>query len=74
MPIKRCTNIVDFAEKVKQKLNTNCQVALFSSLEEDALDPGLAIHELLKTDYSRKNSGESDDYSSPVMIIHQAHS
>jgi hypothetical protein len=69
-----CTNIDDFAEKVKQKRNTNCQVALFFSLQKDALRPGLTINELLKTDYSKKNSGESDDYSSPVIIIHQAHS
>ena len=30
VPINGCTDLDDFAEKVKQKLNTNCQV-LFSS-------------------------------------------
>jgi hypothetical protein len=30
---KSCINIDDFADKVKQKLNTNCQVALFTSLD-----------------------------------------
>ena len=49
VPIEGCTNIDDFAEKVQQKLNTNCQIALFSSLDMEALDPGLAINELLKT-------------------------
>jgi hypothetical protein len=57
--INGCTNIDDFAEKVKQKLNTNCQVGLFSSLDKEALRPGLTINELLKTDYSKKNSDES---------------
>jgi hypothetical protein len=42
-------DIADFAKKVKQELNTNCQIALFSSLDMEALDPGLAINELLKT-------------------------
>jgi len=58
VPIQGCTNIDDFAEKVKQKLNTNSQVALFSSLDKEALDPGLAINELLKTEYSKKNSSK----------------
>lgn len=58
VPIKGCTDLDDFAEKVKQKLNTNCQVALFSSLDKEALRPGLTIKELLKTDL-KKNSGES---------------
>jgi hypothetical protein len=68
VPIRRCTNIDDFAKKIKKELNTNCQVALLSSLEKDALRPGLTIHELLKTDYSKKNSGESDDYSSSSFL------
>ena len=49
VPIKGCANIDDFAEKVKRKLNSKCQVALFTSLEKEALDPGLSISELLKT-------------------------
>ena len=59
MPIKGCINIDDFSEKVEQKLNTNCQVALFSSLDKNALRPGLSIKELLKTDELKKNSDES---------------
>ena len=57
--IKGCMDIADFAKKVKQELNTNCQVSVFTSLDMDALDPGLAINELLKTDYSKKNSSRS---------------
>jgi hypothetical protein len=56
VPIKGCTDIDDFAEKVKQKLNTNCQVALFSSLDKEALDPGLTINELLKTEDVKNTS------------------
>ena len=59
VPIKDSVNIDDFAEKVKRKLNTNCQVSLFTSLEKDALRPGLEIKELLKTDALKKNSDES---------------
>ena len=47
--IKNCTDIDDFAKNVKKELNTNCQVSVFSSLYKEALDPGLAIEELLKT-------------------------
>jgi hypothetical protein len=35
---KSCINIDDFADKVKQKLNTNCQVALFTSLDKEPLN------------------------------------
>jgi len=59
VPINGCTNIDDFAEMIKQKLNTNCQVSVFSSLEKDALRPGLTIHELLKMDGLKRNSDES---------------
>ena len=58
VPINECTNIDDFAEKVKQKLNTNFQVALFSSLEKEAHDPGLTIKERLKTKEAKKNSSK----------------
>jgi hypothetical protein len=44
---------------LKRSSNTNSQVALFSSLEKEALDPGLAINELLKADYSKKNGSKS---------------
>jgi hypothetical protein len=30
--IQGCTNIDDFAEKFKQKFNTNCQASVFTSL------------------------------------------
>ncbi|KAK5670068.1 hypothetical protein QVD99_003391 [Batrachochytrium dendrobatidis] len=45
---KSCINIDDFADKVKQKLNTNNQVALYTSINKEALDPGLSLKELLK--------------------------
>ena len=45
-----CTDIDDFAKKVKQELNTTSQVALFTSIEKDPLDPGLALKKFLKTD------------------------
>ena len=47
---KTCINIDDFADKVKQKLNTNSQVAFFTSLDKEPLDPGLTVKELLKPD------------------------
>jgi hypothetical protein len=55
---KGCINVDDFAEKVQQKLNTNCQVSVFTSLEKEALRPGLKIVDILKTDL-KKNSDES---------------
>ena len=55
---KSCINIDDFAKKVRQKLNTNCQVALFTSFDKEPLDPGLTIKELIKTEF-KNNSGES---------------
>ena len=47
---EHCINIDDFAKNVKQELNTNCQVALFTSLDKEPLDPGLTVKELLKQD------------------------
>ncbi|KAJ2993315.1 hypothetical protein HDV02_002497 [Globomyces sp. JEL0801] len=45
--VKGCINFDDIAEKVKQKLTTSNQVALFSSLDDkEAIDPGLAIKDL----------------------------
>jgi hypothetical protein len=55
---KGCKDIDDFAEKVKRKLNTNCPVALFSSLGKKALDPGLSINQFLKRDALKKNSSK----------------
>jgi hypothetical protein len=49
--IKDCVNLDDFAKKVKEELNTNCQVALFTSLENAPIDPGLEINKLLKTEF-----------------------
>jgi len=48
----------DFADKVKQKLNTNCQVALFALLDKEPIKPGLAIKDLLKTEDLKKNTDE----------------
>ena len=47
---KSCIDIDDFADKVKQKLSTNSQVAFFTSLDKEPLDPGLTVKELLKPD------------------------
>lgn len=49
----------DFADKVKQKLETNCQVALFTSLDQKPLRPGLEIADLLKSDLVASNSDEN---------------
>jgi hypothetical protein len=59
VPINGCINVDDFSEKVKQKLNTKRQVALFSSLEKEAVDPGLSIKDLLKIEEFKKNSSKS---------------
>ncbi|EGF83440.1 hypothetical protein BATDEDRAFT_85917 [Batrachochytrium dendrobatidis JAM81] len=56
---KSCINIDDFAKKVKQELNTSSQIALFTSLDKEALRPGLAVKELLKTDEFKNNTDES---------------
>ena len=58
VPIKGCKNVDDFSEKVKQKLNTNCQVALFTSLDKEPIRPGLKISEFLKNDL-KYNTDES---------------
>ena len=59
VPIRGCTDIDDFAQRVRQELSVNCQVAVFSSLDKKPLDPRLAIKDLLKTDDFKNNSGES---------------
>jgi hypothetical protein len=59
VPIKGCTDVYAFSKKVQQELKTNCQVALFTSLEKEALDPGLEINDLLKADPFRKNTSKS---------------
>jgi hypothetical protein len=59
---KSCINIDDFADKVKQELNINGQVALFTSLEKNALRPGLKIKELFKTEL-KNNSG-----ATPLLV------
>ena len=58
VPIKDCINIDDFAKKVKQELNTSSQVALYSSLEKEALRPGLKITELFNKDEFMNNSDQ----------------
>jgi hypothetical protein len=55
---KDCKHVDDFADKVKQKLSTNCQVALFTDLEQKPLRAGLKIADLLKTDFA-SNSDEN---------------
>ncbi|KAI8898821.1 hypothetical protein BC833DRAFT_588247 [Globomyces pollinis-pini] len=56
VPIKGCNDLDDFAKKVKQELNTHSQVAIYTSLDKEALDPGLAIKDLLKTDLNYNSS------------------
>ena len=58
VPIRGCQNLDDFAKKVKKELNTNCQVSFFSSLDKEALDPGLTINELLKMDGLKSNNSK----------------
>ena len=55
---KTCINIDDFAKKVKQEINTKCQVAFFTSLDKEPIKPWLTIKELIKTEF-KNNSGES---------------
>jgi hypothetical protein len=55
---KSCINIDDFGKKVKQELNTNFQVALFTSLDNEPIKPWLTIKELIKTEF-KNNSGET---------------
>ena len=60
VPAKDCINVDDFAEKVKQKLSTNFQVALYSSiLEKEPIKPWLKMDDLLKMEGLKNNSGES---------------
>ena len=72
VPIEGCVNIDDFAQKVKRKINANCQVALFTSLDKEALDPGLKIKDLLKTDALKQNSGESPLCVKLIPVIHDS--
>ena len=62
VPINGCNDIDDFAKKVKQELNTSSQIALFTSLDKQALDPGLALIDLLKTDIINNSS------KSPLLV------
>jgi hypothetical protein len=70
VPVKGCINIDDFSEKVKQKLNTNCQVSVLTSLDkEEPIKPWLTIKELLKTDL-KKNTGESPLFVKLIPATH----
>ena len=62
VPVKGCTNMDDFADKVKQKINTHSPVSFFTSFDTKALDPGLSIKDLLKTDFLKSNSSQSPIY------------
>ncbi len=57
--VNGCINVDDFAKKVKQELNTSSQIALFTSLDQKALRPGLALKDLLKTDDFKNNTDVS---------------
>ena len=54
--IEGCKNVDDLAKKVKQELNTNYQVALYLSLEKEAIDPGVAVKDLLNFDSMNNTS------------------
>jgi hypothetical protein len=58
VPIKGCDNIDEFSKKVQQELKTNCQVALYTSLDKEPIKPWLKISDLLKKDL-KHNSGET---------------
>ena len=59
---QNCSDIYDFAKKVKEELNTNNQITLFTSLEKEPIKPWLGIADLLKTDL-KNNSGETPLYA-----------
>jgi hypothetical protein len=59
VPVHGCSDLDDFAENAKKKLNTSSQIALFTSLDKKALRPGLALKDLLKTDEFKNNTDES---------------
>jgi hypothetical protein len=58
VPIQGCANIDDFAKRVKLELNTNSQVAIYTSLDKEPIKPWLKMAEILKADLMN-NSGES---------------
>ena len=62
---KGCKNVVDFADKVREELSTNCQ---FASLDKEPLWPGLKITDLLPSDL-KNNSDETPLFAklSPVV-------
>jgi hypothetical protein len=57
--MEACKDIDHFSKKVKKGFNTNCQLSVFSSLDQEPIKPGPTIHELLKMDGLRKKSDES---------------
>lgn len=59
VPIHGCKDLDDFVENVKKKLNTSSQIALFTSLDKQALRPGLEIKKLLNTESFKNNTDES---------------
>lgn len=58
VPVSGCKDVADFAKKVKQELNTNRHIALFTSIENDALDPGFDFRKLLKTKLKNNSSAK----------------
>jgi hypothetical protein len=51
-----CNNLDDVADKVREKLRTDCQVALFTSLDQEPIKPWLKLAHLLKTDLADNTS------------------
>ena len=69
---KECINMNDFAQKVRQKLNIECQVGLSTSLENDFIRPQLEISEFIKTDEFMYNSDENPLTLQMTKIIYIA--
>jgi len=66
---KSCIDIDDFAKKVKQELNTNGPVALFTALDKEPVKPWLTIKDLLKTEF-KNNSGEAPLFAKIIPATH----
>ena len=56
---KGCTDLYDFAKKIKQELDTRSQIDLFTSLDKEPLKSWLSIKDLLSTHEFMTNSGEN---------------
>ena len=67
VPINDSINIDDFAKNVKKDFKTNCQVALFTSIDKDPIHPWLKIEDLLKADL-KMNAGDTPLFVKLISI------